>query len=186
MRVHATVPMGTAPVTVAGCGDVAHRTVPTPLGPLLVAATDAGLARLALPSEDHHAVLDQLLHRPGTQLVDAPEQLDGIEQQIEEYFSGARTHFDVPVDLRAVTPFRRRVLEELRMVPFGTTVSYAGLAATVGSPRAVRAVGSACATNPVPVVVPCHRVLRSDGMVGGYLGGVAAKESLLRLEGALG
>jgi methylated-DNA-[protein]-cysteine S-methyltransferase len=184
MGVHATGSTGTT--AVAGGVDVAHRTVPTPLGPLLVVATDAGIERLAFPSEDQDAVLDRLLDRPGTRLIDAPGRLDGIERQLEEYFAGTRTRFDVPVDLRSVTPFRRRVLEELRLVPFGATVSYADLAVAVGSPGAVRAVGSACATNPVPVIVPCHRVLRSDGLIGGYLGGVAAKEALLRLEGVPG
>ena len=114
----------------------------------------------------------------------APARLDGVVRELEEYFAGTRHDFDVAVDLRLASGFRRQVLDRLREVPYGSTASYAALAATAGSPRAVRAVGTACATNPVPVVVPCHRVVRSDGAIGSYRGGTAAKRTLLGLEQA--
>ena len=117
-------------------------------------------------------------------LLEAPARLDGAARQVEEYFAGARRSFDLPVDLRLSTGFRRAVLDHLAEIGFGRTESYAEVALAAGSPRAVRAVGSACATNPLPVVVPCHRVLRSDGSLGGYVGGLDAKRTLLALEAA--
>ena len=114
----------------------------------------------------------------------APARLDPAARQLEEYFAGRRTAFDLPLDLRLSAGFRRDVLTHLREIGYGTTASYAALAAAAGSPRAVRAVGTACATNPLPVVVPCHRVVRSDGALGSYVGGVAAKRTLLDLEAA--
>jgi len=114
----------------------------------------------------------------------APARLAPAARQLEEYFSGHRTAFDLPLDLRLSGGFRRDVLTRLREVAYGTTASYASLAAAAGSPRAVRAVGTACATNPLPVVVPCHRVVRSDGALGGYVGGAEAKRTLLTLEAA--
>jgi methylated-DNA-[protein]-cysteine S-methyltransferase len=112
----------------------------------------------------------------------APGRLDGAARQIEEYFAGRRTGFELPLDWRLSHGFRRTVLSQLPFIGYGSTASYAEIAAAAGSPKAVRAVGSACATNPLPLVVPCHRVVRSDGTAGGYAGGTAAKATLLTLE----
>jgi methylated-DNA-[protein]-cysteine S-methyltransferase len=154
------------------------------VGPLLLAATGQGLVRVAYAAEDHDAVLQALADRISPRVLRAPARLDPAVRQLEEYFAGRRTAFDLPLDLRLSAGFRRDVLTRLREVGYGTTASYATLAAAAGSPRAVRAVGTACATNPLPVVVPCHRVVRSDGALGNYVGGVAAKRTLLDLEAA--
>lgn len=166
----------------AGLLDVAYRTIDSPLGPLLVAATEQGLVRVAFEREGHQAVLETLAARVSPRVLEAPARLSAVARQMEEYFTGRRTAFDLPLDLRLSGGFRRTVLTRLREVGYGRTTSYAALAAAAGSPRAVRAVGSACATNPLPVVVPCHRVVRADGSLGGYLGGLSAKQTLLMLE----
>lgn len=168
----------------AGVLDVAYRTIDTPIGQLLLAATPAGLVRVAFDVEGHDAVLQDLADRLSPRILHAPRRLDGVAREIDEYFAGRRTHFDLPLDLSLSKGFRRLVLEHLTRIAFGHTESYAEVARTVGHPKAVRAVGSACATNPIPVVVPCHRVMRSDGTLGGYLGGLAVKSALLHLEGA--
>lgn len=168
-----------------GLLDVAYRTLDTPLGPLLLAATTAGLVRVAFAREDHDAVLARLVERVSPRVLHAPARLDAAARQLEEYFAGGRRRFELPVDLQLARGFRRAVLEYLPDVSYGSTVSYAALAAATGSPRAVRAVGTACATNPVPIVVPCHRIVRSDGTPGQYGGGPEAKLTLLALEAAL-
>ncbi len=168
----------------AGLLDVAFTTVASPVGPLLLAATEQGLVRVAYATEGHDTVLQVLADRISPRVLRAPARLDSAARQLEEYFAGHRTSFDLPLDLRLSAGFRRDVLTRLRGVAYGTTASYAALAAAAGSPRAVRAVGTACATNPLPVVVPCHRVVRSDGALGDYVGGVAAKRTLLDLEAA--
>ncbi|HLZ36561.1 MAG TPA: methylated-DNA--[protein]-cysteine S-methyltransferase [Mycobacteriales bacterium] len=180
-RLHARLAAAAAE---AGILDVAYRTVDSPIGHLLVAATGDGLVRVAFAVEDHERVLDRLGRTVSPRVLRAPARLDAVARQLEEYFARRRTRFDLPLDLRLATGFRREVLTRLPAIPYGTTASYATLAAAAGNPRAVRAVGTACATNPLPVVVPCHRVVRSDGTIGGYLGGVAAKWALLALEGA--
>ena len=162
--------------------DVAYRTVDTPVGDLLLAATRIGLVRVAFGTQDHAAVLAELAASVSPRVLLAPARLDDAAQQIDEYFTGRRRHFTVPVDLRLATGFRRSVIEHLRHIGYGRRESYATVAAAVGNPRAVRAVGTACAHNPLPVVIGCHRVVRSDGSTGQYAGGVAAKETLLRLE----
>ncbi len=167
-----------------GILDVAYRIVDSPLGELLLAATPDGLVRVAYASEGHDRVLAQLATTVSPRVLRAPARLDVAARELDEYFSGRRTAFDLATDLRLATGFRRTVLAQLRLVPYGRTVSYAGLAAAAGSPRAVRATGTACATNPLPIVVPCHRVVRSDGSIGGYVGGMDAKQALLRLEAA--
>ena len=164
--------------------DVAYRSVDSPVGPLLLAATAEGLVRVAFAREDHDAVLQALADRISPRVLHAPGRLDGVARQLDEYFAGARHRFDLPVDLQLAHGFRRTVLDHLRDIAYGTTASYATVAAASGSPAAVRAVGSACAHNPVPVVVPCHRVVRSDGSIGQYLGGTDAKQTLLDLEAA--
>ncbi|WP_127783888.1 methylated-DNA--[protein]-cysteine S-methyltransferase [Rhodococcus sp. X156] len=168
----------------AGLLDLAYRTVDSPVGSLLLVATERGLVRVAFAGEDHDAVLAALATRISPRVLHAPARLDQPARELAEYFAGQRQTFTVPVDLRLSSGFRRQVLDRMREIAYGRTASYRGLAVAAGSPRAVRAVGSACATNPLPVVIPCHRVLRSDGTLGGYLGGLAAKTVLLELESA--
>lgn len=173
-----------------GLLDAAYRTLDTPIGNLLIAATDRGVVRVAFASEGHDAVLDALATRLGSRILRMTStrgvggELDAAARELDEYFAGRRTAFDLPLDLSLSTGFRRTVLGHLREIAYGSTESYAQVAEAAGSPRAVRAVGSACATNPLPVIVPCHRVLRSDGSLGGYLGGLEAKRALLALEAA--
>ena len=167
-----------------GILDVAYRTVDTPLGTLLLAATEQGLVRIAYPSQGHDGALAQLAELVSPRILSAPGRLDGVTRQLDEYFSRRRRAFDVPVDLRLSKGFRYSVLAHLLQIPYGATESYAQVAAATGHPRAVRAAGTACATNPVPIVVPCHRVVRSDGSFGGYAGGPDAKQALLTLEAA--
>ncbi|MDN5797366.1 MAG: methylated-DNA--[protein]-cysteine S-methyltransferase [Intrasporangium sp.] len=162
--------------------DLTYRVVDSPIGPLLLAATPAGLVRLAFESEGRDAVLESLATLIGPRVLHDPNGIAGMAEQLGEYFAGRRRAFEVPVDLRLAHGFRLDVLGQLRQIPYGATRSYAAVAASAGRPRAVRAVGSACAHNPVPLVVPCHRVVRSDGTPGGYLGGPEAKAFLLRLE----
>jgi methylated-DNA-[protein]-cysteine S-methyltransferase len=167
-----------------GILDVAYRTIDTPVGSLLLAATRAGLVRVAFDSQDHDVVLEQLASMVSPRILRAPKRLDPVAREIDEYFARRRTSFDVPLDFALSTGFRRSVLEHLPQIAYGRTESYADVARTVGNPKAVRAVGSACATNPMPVVIPCHRVVRGDGTLGGYVGGPAAKSALLDLEAA--
>lgn len=162
--------------------DVAYRTVDSPVGPLLLAATREGLVRVAFAGEDQGSVLAGLGRAVSPRILEAPRRLDEVATQLEEYFTGRRRRFEVALDLRLASGFRRAVLDRLLDIAYGTTASYAAVAVAAGSPAAVRAVGSACATNPVPVVVPCHRVVRSDGSLGGYGGGLDAKRTLLSLE----
>jgi len=173
-----------ADASAAGILDVAYRTVDSPLGPLLLAATEQGLLRVAYAREDHDQVLAQLASSVSARVLRAPARTDLAARELEEYFAGQRTAFDLPLDLRLSTGFRRTVLVHLADIAYGTTASYAAVAGAAGNPGAVRAVGTACATNPLPVVLPCHRVIRSDGSVGQYVGGVDAKRTLLSLESA--
>ena len=163
---------------------MAYRTIDSPVGPLLLAATAEGLIRVAYASEDHDAVLQSLAMRISPRILHAPGRLDAAARELGEYFAGHRRRFGLPLDLRLAAGFRRTVLSHLPEIGYGHTATYAAVAQLAGRPRAVRAVGTACATNPLPVVVPCHRVVRSDGSVGGYLGGPAAKRTLLALEAA--
>jgi methylated-DNA-[protein]-cysteine S-methyltransferase len=168
-----------------GLLDVAIASTETPIGPLLLAATDEGLVRVAFDIEDSDQVLEELAARVSPRVLEAPGRLDPVRRQIEEYFEGRRTIFELPVDMQLAHGFRRKALGFVASIPYGRTASYKEVANGAGSPRAVRAAGSACATNPVPIVVPCHRVLRTGGGLGGYGGGLDRKETLLRLEGAL-
>jgi len=170
----------------AGILDIAYRTVDSPVGMLLLAATDDGLIRVAFDREDHDAVLVSLAERVSPRIMLAPGRLDRAARELDEYFAGSRRAFDVPLDFRLSSGFRRSVLAHLPEIGYGRTESYAQVAAAAGSPRAVRAVGSACATNPLPLVVPCHRVVRSDGSFGEYRGGPDAKRLLLTLEATAG
>jgi methylated-DNA-[protein]-cysteine S-methyltransferase len=166
-----------------GLLDVAFRTVESPVGRLLLATTPRGLVRVAFEREGFDDVLESLARDVSPRVLDAPRRLDAAAKELDAWWARRRHRFDVPLDLRLARGFRRRVLERLsRNVGYGTTSTYAALAAAAGRPSAARAAGTACATNPLPVFVPCHRVLRSDGGLGGYLGGLAAKRALLALE----
>ena len=167
-----------------GLVDVAWATVDSPLGPLLLAGTDAGLVKVGFGVED--AALEELAAHVSPRVLEAPQRLDEARRELDEYFAGRRQAFELPLDWRLSRGFRRTVLERLYAeVPFGRTVSYLELASKSGNPKASRAVGTAMATNPLPIVVPCHRVLRTGGALGGYGGGLDAKRHLLALEGAL-
>ena len=164
--------------------DDAYRTVDSPVGPLLIAATPAGLVRVAFGNEGHDSVLQNLSDRISSRLLHAPARLDAVARQLDEYFAGQRHGFEVSLDWQLSHGFRRVVLGHLATdIHYGTTASYGTVARLSGYPKAVRAVGTTCATNPIPVVVPCHRVVRSDGTMGGYRGGPVAKRALLDLEG---
>lgn len=168
----------------AGLVDLAYRSVATPLGPVVLVASRTGLVRLVFANEDLDAVLDSLAATVSRRILEAPSRLAGPARELEEYFAGRRRTFTTPVDMSRTSGFWGAVVEYLPHIDFGRTMSYAEVAAAVGSPRAVRAVGSACASNPVPIFVPCHRVVRSDGTFGAYRGGPEAKRFLLELEAA--
>jgi methylated-DNA-[protein]-cysteine S-methyltransferase len=173
-----------ADASAAGLLEVAYTTTDSPLGPLLLAATDRGLVRVAFERENHDAVLEALAADVSPRVLRSPGRLNDAVRQLEEYFAGRRRGFELELDLRLASGFRREVVLHLPRIPYGRTESYTEVAAATGRPAAVRAVGTACATNPLPVVVPCHRVVRSDGTYGDYLGGTDAKALLLRLEAA--
>jgi methylated-DNA-[protein]-cysteine S-methyltransferase len=165
-----------------GVLDVVYRTLDTPAGSLLLAATTVGLVRIAFAGQDHDRVLEELARRIGPRILADSPALDLAARELDEYFAGIRRHFDVPLDHRLTSGFRAGVLAQLPLIDYGRTASYAQVAQAAGNPRAVRAVGSACGANPLPIVVPCHRVVRSDGSLGGYAGGLDAKRVLLALE----
>jgi methylated-DNA-[protein]-cysteine S-methyltransferase len=167
-----------------GLLDVAYTTIDSPVGTLLLAATPRGLLRVAYDVEDHDRVLDVLSHRISSRVLRAPQRLDAAARELDEYFGGRRRVFDLPLDLSLSAGFRQLVQRHLPEIGYGQTSTYGQVAKLVGNPKAVRAVGTACATNPLPVVVPCHRVLRSDGAVGRYVAGTDAKKALLQLEAA--
>lgn len=167
-----------------GLLDVAYRTVDSPVGALLLATTTVGLVRIAYEREDFDTILDTIAARVSPRILNAPARLDTTARQLDEYFAGRRRTFDLPLDYSMSAGFRQAVQQVLPSIDYGRTASYKDIAEKVGNPKAVRAVGTACATNPLPVVVPCHRVLKSDGSLGGYVGGAGAKKTLLTLEGA--
>ena len=167
-----------------GLLDVAYTATDTPFGPLLLAATPAGLVRIAFASEDADAVLEDLARRISPRVLAAPARLDDARRELEEYFAGRRTRFAVRLDWSLTTGFHRAVLGVTAAIPYGRTETYRTVATAAGNAEAVRAAGTALARNPLPLVVPCHRVLRSDGGLGGYRGGLELKDALLRLEAA--
>jgi len=169
-----------------GLLDVAYTTIDSPLGTLLLAATPKGLVRVAYDVEDHDRVLGTLAQRISPRVLRAPQRLDAAARELDEYFSRQRRVFDLPLDMSLSKGFRQLVQRHLPEIGYGQTRTYRQVAELVGSPQAVRAVGTACATNPLPVIVPCHRVLRADGTPGGYVGGPGAKQALLSLEAAAG
>ncbi|WP_282852650.1 methylated-DNA--[protein]-cysteine S-methyltransferase [Gulosibacter sediminis] len=165
-----------------GLLDVAYRTVDSPVGPLLLAATERGLVRVAYEREDFDAVLERLAAKVSPRVLRAPHQLDDAARELDEYFAGRRRSFDLRLDFALSNGFRQSVQRYLPHIDYGRTESYREVAEHVDNPKAVRAVGTACATNPLPIVVPCHRVLRADGTLGDYIGGLDAKSTLLELE----
>jgi methylated-DNA-[protein]-cysteine S-methyltransferase len=166
-----------------GLLDVAVAHMDSPIGDLLLARTPAGLVRVSFFGHDE--VLAELAARISPRVIDAPRQLDHVRRQLDEYFEGRRRAFDIAVDWALVTGFGRKILDACARIPYGEVRTYRDMAAAAGNPKASRAAGTALGHNPVPVVVPCHRVLRTGGSMGGYTGGVHVKEQLLRLEGAL-
>ncbi|HEV3376308.1 MAG TPA: methylated-DNA--[protein]-cysteine S-methyltransferase [Thermoleophilaceae bacterium] len=166
--------------------DVAYATVDSPLGRLVVAATPRGLVRVAYTESATDAgVLEELARKVSPRILEAPARLDAARRELDEYFEGRRTQFELPLDWELTRGFTSRVLQATARIAFGSTSTYAEVATQAGSPRAVRAAGNALGANPLPVVVPCHRVLRTGGGIGGYTGGLERKEYLLRLEGVL-
>jgi len=165
-----------------GLLDVAYAMVDSPFGPLTAAATERGLVMLAYPEHSTDDVLVRLAGELSPRVLEAPARLDGVRRELDEYFEGRRRRFDTPVDFSLSRGFYRKVLEATADIGYGQTSTYAGVAAGAGNPKAVRAAGSGLGSNPIPVVVPCHRVLRTGGALGGYTGGLERKEFLLDLE----
>jgi len=169
-----------------GLLDVAYTTTDSPFGTLLLATTPRGLVRVGLPNQDRDELLVDLAKRVSPRVLEAQAPLEEARRELDLYFEGKLTNFDLPLDWRLSKDFRRRVLRAIARIPYGQTRNYTQMAVSAGNERAVRAAGTACGTNPIPLVVPCHRVLRSGGALGGYGGGLPMKEGLLELEGALG
>ncbi len=165
--------------------DVAYTTIDSPFGPLLAASTERGLVRLAFPEESEDSVLERLSSRISPRILRAPGRFDGVARELDEYFVGRRRAFDTDLDWSLIGPFGRRVLGVTAAIPYGGVLSYAEVALEAGSPRGSRAAGNALGSNPIPIVIPCHRVLRTGGALGGYGGGLERKRWLLELEGAL-
>jgi methylated-DNA-[protein]-cysteine S-methyltransferase len=165
-----------------GLLDVAYTTTDSPFGPLLLAKTPRGLIRLGLPNQDDEELLAELAQRVSPRVLEAPAELDEVRRELDLYFEGKLDRFELPLDWRLSEGFRRKVLRQVDRIPYGQTRSYTEVAARAGNERAVRAAGTACGRNPIPVIVPCHRVLRSSGGLGGYGGGLPMKEALLELE----
>ena len=167
----------------AGLVDVAYATVDSPLGRLLAASTPKGLVRLSYENEPLDASLEHLATTISPRLLESPAKLDDVRRELDEYFEGRRRSFDLRIDWSFAAGFVQRVLKATARIPFGSIRSYAQIAAKAGSPRGSRAAGNALGSNAIPIIVPCHRVLRSGGAIGGYTGGIHRKEYLLHLEG---
>ena len=168
-----------------GLLDVAYTSTDSPFGPLLLAKTRRGLVRVGLPNQDADELLVDLADRVSPRVLEAPRALDEVRRELDLYFAGELDRFDLPLDWRLSDGFRKRVLRAINRIPYGQTRSYTEMARSAGNERAVRAAGSACGSNPIPLVVPCHRVLRTGGALGGYGGGLPMKQGLLELEGVL-
>jgi methylated-DNA-[protein]-cysteine S-methyltransferase len=170
----------------SGLLDVAYATVDSPLGPLTVAATPRGLVRVAyVEFREQEEVLEDLAARVSPRVMEAPARLDEARRELDEYFEGRRERFELPIDWSLTRGFGRKVLQQTARIGYGHVSTYTEVAKGAGSPRGMRAAGNALGANPMPVVVPCHRVLRSGGALGGYTGGLHRKEFLLRLEGVI-
>lgn len=183
--VPATPPDITSAAADAGLLDIAYAAEDSPVGRLLLAATPQGLLRLAYldQADDEDTVLQMLAERVSPRILTAPGRLDEPRRELEQYFAGRRQEFEVPIDWRLVRGFGRRVLEVASAIPFGSVSTYGTVAAAAGSPRGARAAGNALGSNPLPIVVPCHRVLHAGGGLGGYTGGLDRKRALLAIEG---
>jgi methylated-DNA-[protein]-cysteine S-methyltransferase len=168
-----------------GLADVSYAPVDSPFGTLHAATTRRGLVRLAFPEESVDAFLERLARRLSPRIVASPGSLDPVRRELDEYFAGRRRDFDLELDWSLITPFARRVLRMTAAIPYGGHLSYGEVAAEAGSPRGARAAGNALGANPIPIVIPCHRVLHSGGGIGGYGGGLDRKRYLLELEGTL-
>jgi methylated-DNA-[protein]-cysteine S-methyltransferase len=168
-----------------GLLDVAYASMDSPFGPLLLAQTPRGLVRVGLPNQDSDELLTDLAARVSPRVLEAPAELDAVRRELDLYFAGKLDRFDLPLDWQLSGGFRRRVLRAINRIPYGQTRSYTEMARKAGNERAVRAAGTACGSNPIPLVVPCHRVLRTGGALGGYGGGLPMKQALLELEGVL-
>ncbi|HEX6399713.1 MAG TPA: methylated-DNA--[protein]-cysteine S-methyltransferase [Actinomycetota bacterium] len=168
-----------------GLLDVALGTTDSPVGELLIAVTPRGLAYLAFDDEDPDELAERLARELSPRILEHPAATDEVRRQLDEYFEGERTRFQLKLDRRLIRGIARDVLAATARIPFGRTSTYGSIAERIGRPRASRAVGNALGSNPIPIVVPCHRVLRAGGDVGGYAGGPERKRRLLRLEGAL-
>ncbi len=167
-----------------GLADISYAPVDSPFGTLHAAITKRGLVRVAFPEESVESVLERLARGLSPRIVEAPASLDPVKRELDEYFAGRRRTFDLALDWALIAPFGRRVLKMTAAIPYGGHLSYAEIAAEAGSPRGARAAGNALGANPIPIVIPCHRVLRSGGALGGYGGGLERKRFLLELEGA--
>jgi len=168
-----------------GLLDVAYATADSPFGPLLLAQTRRGLVRVGLPGQNSDELLADLAERVSPRVLEAPGALDDVRRELDLYFDGKLDSFDLPLDWQLSGGFRQQVLRAINRIPYGQTRSYTEMARKAGNERAVRAAGTACGSNPIPLVVPCHRVLRTGGALGGYAGGLPMKEALLQLEGVL-
>jgi methylated-DNA-[protein]-cysteine S-methyltransferase len=168
-----------------GLLDVAYTHTDSPFGPLFLASTPVGLVRIGLPNQDDEALLEELAAKVSPRVLEAPAPLDEARRELDRYFDGKLDKFDLPLDWSLTGGFQGKVQRQINRIPYGQTRTYTEMAKRAGNERAVRAAGTACGRNPLPVVVPCHRVLRSGGGFGGYLGGLPMKESLLALEGAI-
>jgi len=168
-----------------GLLDVAYTSADSPFGPLLLATTPRGLVRVGLPNQDADELLVDLARRVSPRVIEAPTKLDEARRELDLYFAGKLDRFDLPLDWQLSEGFRLKVLRAIARIPYGQTRNYTQMATKAGNERAVRAAGTACGRNPIPLVVPCHRVLRTGGALGGYGGGLPMKEALLRLEGVL-
>lgn len=161
---------------------LAFRTVPTPIGDILLAATAVGIVRVGLPTENPHLVATEVASRLGVPVRETSSLLDTAQTQLVEYFARERLRFDIPLDWRFSDGFDLQVQRQLRHIPYGSTCSYKEVAKAIGNPHAMRAVGASCGANPLPILVPCHRVIRANGDLGGYRGGLPTKVALLTLE----
>jgi methylated-DNA-[protein]-cysteine S-methyltransferase len=168
-----------------GFADISYAPVDSPFGTLHAATTKRGLVRVAFPEESVESVLERLAQRLSPRIVEAPASLDPVKRELDEYFAGRRRAFDIPLDWSLIGPFGARVLHVTSEIPYGGVLSYTEVATEAGSPRGSRAAGNALGANPIPIVIPCHRVLRAGGALGGYGGGLERKQWLLELEGAL-
>lgn len=166
-----------------GLIEVAFETHDSPFGRILVGATDRGVVRVSLPAEDEEEVLEDLARRASARIARSGRPaLTRAREQLDQYFAGSRRTFELDLDWSLTKGFRRDVLRQTALIPYGVTASYAEMADRAGRPAAVRAAGTALATNPLPILIPCHRVLRSDGTTGAYLGGPEMKSALLAME----